>query len=333
MATQNGNPTDQQETREKKKKKKSAFDEIRSAKKIYDKTKQYVQYAQWLANPAILVPILILAAVLALMFSTSGGSALISGGDSPTDTPPTGSTPSKSIPGLTLILTGPDSIANSQNLLYTVEVRYSRTTPPLSSLVIYNIFPSNTSFVEASGAFTLDGNKIEWPMNNNANIFTFTLKPLVEDTIIVNNVYARLISGSSAGAVTTTDTCGGKYDLAANPLGANFGDPLCEFVDPTMLYTLLQQTDPPNADFWYVCALLESSRNPNAYAGHAAVGTPDPAGAWGLFQMGRGLNGPLDRGDVDWQTQTTNAISYSKKLKSLKEYWQCARHEDYDGVL
>lgn len=142
--------------------------------------------------------------------------------------------------------------------------------------------------------------------------------------------------GAPAGGYLppTDDNCGGKWKLTSS-LGKNFGDPQCNF-DKNQLYLGLQLADPVNADVWFNKVVpCESGFNPDAYAG-PATGTPDAAGAWGLFQMGSatppgspppatGKNGPNDRGDINWQIQMTNATAYGQKIGDLKKYWACAR--------
>lgn len=134
---------------------------------------------------------------------------------------------------------------------------------------------------------------------------------------------------------STSNACQSKYAsvIAKNPDKANFGDPKCNFSKDD-LYKALKQQDPANADFWYFKVVpCESSYNPNEYYRCTANGnncTPDPDGAWGLFQMGRGKNGNFDHGDVIWPEQISNAVNYNKtKLQperlSIGEYWACAR--------
>lgn len=138
------------------------------------------------------------------------------------------------------------------------------------------------------------------------------------------------------------DTCGGKYvaNIRKNPIAKNFGDPQCNFTKDA-LHNLLRTEDPQDADFWFnVVVKCESGYNPNAHAGHAEIGTPDPGGAWGLYQMGSstppgspppapGRGGQNDRGDVPWVLQTKNAVSKSNQLggnqAGMKRYWACAR--------
>jgi len=136
----------------------------------------------------------------------------------------------------------------------------------------------------------------------------------------------------SGGIQPNQDNCGGKYELK-NPLG-NFGDPNCDF-SKNGLYGLLKNLDPANADYWFNTIVpCESGYNPNAWLTgdpNAAVHSPDPAGAWGLFQMGRGKNGQYDHGDVIWQEpipsllgQAFNALEYNKLISGSFAYWACS---------
>ncbi len=112
------------------------------------------------------------------------------------------------------------------------------------------------------------------------------------------------------------DNCGGFY-LLDNPLG-NFGDPNCDFSE-NGLYLYLQSINPsggPNtvgsADWWFfTVAPCESNYNPNSYRSPTTGPpfTPDPNGAWGLYQMGSTghANATYDFGNVEWHLQSDNA--------------------------
>lgn len=180
---------------------------------------------------------------------------------------------------------------------------------------------------------------------------TLAVADSVKDTYIINQATAVALGARTSATTTTTttasgsasvpaggneaandNTCNGKYtaDIAKTPLKKNFGDPSCtldEVQERDALYALLKQKDPANADKWFFTVIpCESVYNPNAWADPAVVGTPDPVGAWGLFQMGRGRAGELDHGDVAWQQQVINAVSYNNNLaasgKSFR-YWAC----------
>ncbi len=128
-------------------------------------------------------------------------------------------------------------------------------------------------------------------------------------------------SGGGAG-VPQPGQCDKKYKLN-NPLKKNFGDPNCDFTKDG-LSKLLKELDPKNADKWFNKIIpCESEYNPNAYAPFSH--SPDPAGTWGLFQMGRGRNGQYDHGDVEWKTQVRNAVQYNKGIGGSFDYWGCNR--------
>lgn len=146
----------------------------------------------------------------------------------------------------------------------------------------------------------------------------------------------------SADYVPPSDnTCEGKYtaNMSKNPTKKNFGDPTCNFTKDA-LHNLLRTEDPQDADFWFnEVVRCESAYNPNAWAS-PSTGTPDPGGAWGLYQMGsstppgqappaEGRGGPTDRGDVPWVLQTKNAVAKSNQLggdqAGMRRYWACAR--------
>lgn len=332
---QNQQPPEDGQSQDSRNRKKRRFpiDDLNSLKKPYEEAQKIVKYARWAANPGAITAIVIFVVIFITFFLNTSGSALTPGGDSSEEQVPDNPAIVKKIPGLTLTLTGPVNVNNDQDLEYAVEVTYTGSAPPLSDIIVYSVIPTNTIFVNASGAYTYFGNEIAWPMSQNASTFTFTLRPTVPDIEIVNQVFARTIPATGSVISPNYTDCGNSYyaeKIAQNPDKINFGDPNCDF-DEAKLYALLQEKDPQNAEFWYKCALLESSYIPVNYAPPSS-GTPDAAGAWGLFQMGRGKNGPTDHGDVDWTNQTTNAIAHSKLSSSFKDYWQCARDMNYDGV-
>ncbi len=311
-------------------------DATKNLKKIFDYSTKKVAQIAWRLFSSIpggqitigFIAVVILIAICFFMI-IFGLIPTIPGGSVPKI--PNSSGAIETIPGLVLTLTGPSPVDNGANMEFKIDVNYSKNSPPLSSIIVYATIPPFAEFAGATGAFEYGNGEIRWPMSQNQNSLTFTLRATATDMECKKcyQVYATLAadSGYGAGSSPTSNSCGGKYNIASTPIGANFGDPLCDF-GGTKLYDLLGEQDPPNKDFWYECALLESSRNPNAYNGAST----DSGGAYGLFQMGRGKNGPTDHGDVDWINQTSNAILHSKKTSSFKDYWQCARHLDYDGI-
>jgi hypothetical protein len=129
---------------------------------------------------------------------------------------------------------------------------------------------------------------------------------------------------------------------AFNGPNANFGNPTCDF-SKERLTQLLKQLDPDFFDKWLDIIACESSFNPNNHRKSCEQGgpspcTPDPQGAWGLFQMGSceggqmcnpdetcpGRNGIFDRGDLCWRRQVFNAVNY-RRIKNSFAYWGCAQ--------
>lgn len=127
----------------------------------------------------------------------------------------------------------------------------------------------------------------------------------------------------------TQDDCDKKYApyMAKNKYdNTNWGDPACDFTQAELkskLEAVLPQT---TADLFYRVAGRESSYIPlNWTATVGTVATPNPFGAWGLYQMGSAArsNNDFDRGDVIWRQQITNALGYLRLLKGNGfKYWQ-----------
>jgi uncharacterized repeat protein (TIGR01451 family) len=250
---------------------------------------------------------------------------------------------------------GDSEVENNQEINYEVNITYSGIGN--ADIVITDPIPQNTEYIQgsASDGGNLLGNVLTWDLKqipaNSPKKLTFKVKPLQENIFVENTAEAKITGQLAQSSTPKPDSqtppdgganqppnqencAGGKlpdfpdgYKLG-NPIG-NFGDPSCNF-SKDKLHQLLKQLDPTNADYWFLTvARCESNWVPNAYANHLAVGTPDSAGAWGLFQMGRGKNGELDHGDVPWQKQTTNAVGYNNNITKLGlawRYWQCAKN-------
>lgn len=239
-----------------------------------------------------------------------------------------------SIPGLSITKSGPKAVGNGENIKDNIYVTYSGTAE-IAEIEIIDKIPDGTTFVEegTTGKYSKspDGKEITWKLKDNTQSikdqlitysFDIVLHPNIPDTYVVNNVSPRLTSYGSGGGPPNTNTCSGKYKLD-NPIGQNYGDPSCTFTKDD-LYLMLKEKDPEFADDWFFNIIrCESSYNPNAFFG----GSPDSAGAWGLYQMGRGKNGEFDHGDVVWQDQTINAITYNNRnIHKSFRYWACARY-------
>lgn len=262
---------------------------------------------------------------------------------------------------------GPQQVPNSTDIKYNISVTYPNAVKEITftdemitekkgQVTIVTGPKGYTSAFDATTKRTKvtwklsdtvangSGEAIPGPINQQFNL---VVKPPLPDDIVYNfkptgiTIPAEGASGSGDTeyvAPSNTDCGKPEYDryIKKNPTKKNFGDPRCNF-DKNTLYKMLQTMDSTNADRWFFqIAPCESSYNPNAFVSQAEIGTPDAAGAWGLFQMGSskppgspppapGKNGPYDRGDVNWQVQASNATTYGKKLKDLKEYWAGAR--------
>lgn len=192
----------------------------------------------------------------------------------------------------------------------------------------------------------------------NAQTLTLSVRPLENDVYVLNQAMAEVIGGTGNPNITpgpsgiippNENDCDGYYTnfINRNPLKKNFGDPSCTMLanskpeDKDKLYALFQQLDSAYADYWFFTIVpCESSYIPNNYANywpelHDQYPNLDPDGVWGLLQMGSdldndgsGKNGPLDRGDVNWEKQVSNGIDYSRWIVtqggSQWAYWQCA---------
>ncbi|MBI2007395.1 MAG: hypothetical protein HYS83_01715 [Candidatus Blackburnbacteria bacterium] len=259
--------------------------------------------------------------------------------------------------GVMKIVKGADNIVrpklayeNGEQINYVIQVTYELAcrTRTLPSVVVTDKIPTGTKLVAESaksgfyntrgtgpdGVYDDATRTVTWtfqnfPTDNPAYIFlSVQPDPDKQDFWAVNEATVKYTLDRPSGGnfQATQDNCNGTYQLT-NPLG-NFGDPSCIFKKDD-LYTLLKQQDSTNADYWfYQVVRCESGYNPNSWRDpNITPKTPDPAGAWGLYQMGRGRNGQYDHGDVPWQQQTTNAVNYSKGIISIGAYWACARED------
>lgn len=254
-----------------------------------------------------------------------------------------------SIPGgnVTIEKIGPMQVQNDEDIKYQIIV--TNKEPKAVDLLITDKIPDKTTYVSGDNDATPGGTGVteaKWTIKglgpNQSRTLNLTVKPIEPDIWVVNQVLGSLTNGSNTtpGQIPgggdeppSEDNCAGK--IAEFPTGykfttelRNFGDPKCTF-SKDGLYALLQQSDPANADYWFHKVIkCESGYNPNVHARHEDIGTPDPAGAWGLYQMGRGRAGQYDHGDVPWQSQTKNAISHNNLITNIGlawRYWACAQ--------
>ncbi len=224
--------------------------------------------------------------------------------------------------------TGPDKIEIGQEIPYIITVTYTGTGT--ANVTVTDTLDNQTYFRSASDNYTSSGNTVAWNLTglaaNSPKLLQLSVTPSVPNGSpgiwVVNSAQAAVVSTSGGGAGPNSNDCG-KYKNLTNPLG-NFGDPNCNYTEKDA-YQALQQLDPANADYWYNTVIpCESSYNPNAYNNDLEQQKNDPAGAWGLTQMGRGKNGANDHGDVEWRQQLANSVDRQHQLNNWK-YWGCAK--------
>src|SRR5882724_1756782 len=235
----------------------------------------------------------------------------------------------KAAGGLTLTKNGP-TFANKGDLLtYGINVSYNQAA---DDITVTDQIPAGTDYVTAGQIAHYDPTTktVTWstkennPSSPSTGIFTLILKATVANLYLANIANATVKPAVSNIPVqgyvppAAADSCGGKYANLIkknNLLPKNYGDPVCSYTKDKQ-YTLLKQ--------------------------QAKI---DACGAWGLYQMGSsgervagqyicapgqpppspGKNGPLDRGDVNWEVQTLNAIQYNKNQHCSFRYWATAR--------
>jgi hypothetical protein len=195
---------------------------------------------------------------------------------------------------------------------------------------------------------------------------SLTIRPTVENARVSNGAYIETVgsggelegtdSRPTANACVNTQDYRGIMSAISNDFStpaSNFGDPICSYTREN-LRVLLERQDPNNADFWMDIAQCESGSNgPNAYGRQDDEGNSDSVeediregerhpetglykGTWGLFQMGRSYPNPFkergedtnnQRGDVTWQRQVENAVSYNRERAREGNnfvYWEAA---------
>ncbi len=150
-----------------------------------------------------------------------------------------------------------------------------------------------------------------------------------------NNRGGQAVAPPNGDYIAPSSNNCGHYNLSKTG-GKNIGDPGCTFKKDA-LFSLLQQQDPKNASLWFITIVpKESGYDPTIVGFPPGQSGIDAGGAWGLYQMGSsspagqpppapGKNGEIDRGDVNWEMQTANAINYNKKIGCSFKYWASAR--------
>ncbi len=316
----------------------TALEDYKDPRKLWQDIK-YVFIAIFIALTIVL---LVIVAVIAFLMTIFGG------GNG------TNSAVAQANQFLTVTKTSdPSEVQNGQQFKYTISVTAKEGA---GDVTVIDPLPPEVRYVGSSGQATMQNDTVIWSSKINnltapfTTSFTITVAPIVNDTYVVNQTVGTVTATGPApgtGPVSgyippaPANSCNGKYTslvLQNYLLPKNYGDPVCDY-SKNAQYKYLQQVDPTYADLWfYTITPGESSYNPNDWAppvGQQA--TLDAAGAWGLYQMGSssppgspppapGKNGQFDRGDVNWQIQTNNAINYNRtRLHCNFRYWATAR--------
>ena len=202
---------------------KSTFNTAKRTAEVAQKTAQTVQKAAQaartaalLANPWVLGAIAIALAILLiyLLFFHNGGGDDVSLDDSQaTSSTAPGGVPGSvpSIPGVTVRLTGPDQSQNGADITYEVSVVYdpSLAKVPLENVILFDTIPNNATFVGTDGVQAADSTSsvVTWSLKDPANqkIFHITLRPITNDTYIINTVQAKIAGGGGTGQSKDSD--------------------------------------------------------------------------------------------------------------------------------
>lgn len=176
------------------------------------------------ANPWFWVVVVVVIIILLLVIIIAGGGDMDSNYEeyygalpSPAPVPGDETTPPSEnpIPGLTLEKTGPSSVENGTDIIYTITTTYNGT----SDVTIYDKIPENTQFLSATGTTVVDNTNgiVSWKLNDNSPVqsseaiatdvfrFTLTVRPTQDDIIVENSLYATAPGGTTGPAPETSD--------------------------------------------------------------------------------------------------------------------------------
>ncbi|HWY79715.1 MAG TPA: hypothetical protein VNW29_05135 [Candidatus Sulfotelmatobacter sp.] len=254
----------------------------------------------------------------------------------------------------------PTQAANGQTSVCTITVTYNGSA---DDIVVTSTILTGTSFVsagqngtynQASNTVTWDAKQLNLALNPVNFIVTLTLRvSTTQNNVSVFNAYSIIPtnlqstnSGSTgANLPPNSNTCSGFYlhYMSMEPSHQNYGDPNCELVkkdpngvlisDKDAILKQLQSIKPTEAMGWWMCVIpRESDYNANAYLKASTSGF----GAYGLVQMnptGKG-NGQYDNGEVNWQQQLSNGITYNDTMiNHTFTYWPHGGNLDYRPCL
>ncbi|MBI4097462.1 MAG: hypothetical protein HY426_00295 [Candidatus Levybacteria bacterium] len=270
-------------------------------------------------------------------------------------------------PAIFYSIVGDEKVPNGQNIKYDIILGYdstraTTTTPRVENITLFANIPPGTKLVagQTTGNYDSDSGKIRWKLSENETEtdvvtqksyhFILVLDPDNDITVTTTiGLEGAGIGGggppdesgdlfAGADSPPTSNTCsiyGGVMRIIGEDFpnlspNTNYGDPVCSYRDAKFKKVLeLTEINTKNVEFWQDIADCESG-SPNGYSPAA-----DGGGTWGRFQMRRGFPNPGkpwnaeddDRGDIPWQRQIQNAISYNNSLAASGDnfgYWGTA---------
>lgn len=219
-----------------------------------------------------------------------------------------------------------------------------RVLMQISSVFFSNIKATGSPEISSVPIFLNNYSLYKWKLansNKGQNQYVFIVTGKVESESGETNVKLTMsgvtITDKGAGADSrpTSNTCN-KYGGIMGTIKTdfptisdrNYGDPVCSYT-PAKFKRVIEDTETnrENWNFWNDIADCESG-SPNGYTKNSI------GGSWGKFQMRRSFPNPFkpwtqtdDRGDVVWQKQIVNAVSYNNSLKAKSDnfgYWGTA---------
>jgi hypothetical protein len=174
----------------------NAANTIKNVKNIASLLRTFAMFT----NPTALVIIGIIILIILYISLFAGYTNLNITATPPEPTPATTTSPT-TIPGLTLTLTGPTAVPNSENISYTIEATYTGD----AEVTLSDPLPPDSTFVSATGTYTNEGNTTIWKLAENDGgdtspkkyTFTIVLHPEKEDVIIRNKIIATATGGTN----------------------------------------------------------------------------------------------------------------------------------------
>lgn len=164
---------------------------------------------------------------------------------------PQSPTNTKQVPGLTIALQGPTTVANGADINYSITITYGGTL----DVTITDPIPSNATYISSEPPGKVEGNIVSWRLKDIAasttqSVYTIgiALKPKTNDSIVANQVFTNapeivassIDPGQKSGNVCTQDVEGTGHCAVSN-LSKYFGD---NAIIASMICKVESQGDP-----------------------------------------------------------------------------------------